>query len=83
MLDAKVSIKLLFYISISLYKVIIHKKGILSDVTLDGKALKNWTSCITDNFIPNYRQKLENPSFLLKYTTTNNLLKNRIQKYII
>jgi hypothetical protein len=37
---------------------LLDSKGILLDVTLDGKVLLNWTSCLTQNFVP-YFQKIK------------------------
>lgn len=64
------------------YIYILFKKGILSDVTLDGKVLKNWNICLTDNFIPNYRKQFSSndPSFIdlvARYTISQNLLQNK------
>lgn len=34
-------------------------KGIISNVTLDGKLLSNWKMCLTKNFVPNYQENLK------------------------
>ena len=34
---------------------IINKKGIISNVTLDGKVLTGWTSYLTSKWIPNFQ----------------------------
>jgi len=34
-------------------------KGILGDVTLDNVTLDTWTTCLTDNFIPNFQKSLK------------------------
>jgi hypothetical protein len=53
-------------------------KGILGDVRLDGKILKNWTACLTSNFIPNYQKnvKEENFNFISRLKNKNRLMSN-------
>lgn len=33
-------------------------KGIVSNVTLNGVNLVDWTMCLTDNFIPNFQKNI-------------------------
>ena len=33
-------------------------KGLVANVTLGGRVLANWTTCRTDNFVPNYQSEL-------------------------
>ena len=46
-------------------------KGIISDVTLDGKILNNWTAYLTQNFIPNFQI---DQSFIKKLIKPSNLI---------
>lgn len=87
MLDAKVSILQIDKNQNFLNKsLIIIFKGIISDVTLDGKVVKNWRMCLTDGFIPNYRKNLGDPGFvslISQFMKPENLLSVKLSKYEI
>lgn len=49
----------------------------MSNVTLDGKVLQEWTSCLTNNFVPNYQKIVNSNSFVdfvAKYANEKRLL---------
>ena len=51
-----------------------------ANVSINGEALKNWNSCITDNFIPNFRKKLSDQKYVdlvSKYAVSDNLLSQK------
>ncbi len=52
-------------------------KGIVANVTLDGRILTNWTSCLTNNFIPSYQQNVNVLNdFFSKYMNIDRYLTN-------
>lgn len=63
-----------------------YKKGIIANVTLDGKILSNWTACLTNNFIPYYQQNVTKISydndFVSKYIKKDRYLTERKLKFV-
>jgi hypothetical protein len=56
-------------------------KGILSGVLLNGRVLGNWRTCLTQNFIPNYRAKV-NDDLVARYKVEDHLLTLEQLKYL-
>lgn len=51
----------------------------MSNVTLDDVILDKWTTCLTDNFIPNFQKKLnKKPEFNQKPKSKAELAQNFI-----